>query len=99
TGVPVRVRDVARVHFAPMLRQGAVTRDGRGEVVTGIVMMLIGANGREVVDAAKARLARLEPSLPEGVSIDVFYDRSELVNRTITTVATNLAEGALFVVG
>ncbi|MCB9629795.1 MAG: efflux RND transporter permease subunit [Sandaracinaceae bacterium] len=99
TGVPVRVRDVARVHFAPMLRQGAVTRDGRGEVVTGIVMMLIGANGREVVDAAKARLERLEPSLPEGVSIDIFYDRSELVNRTITTVATNLAEGALFVVG
>ncbi|MBW2462412.1 MAG: efflux RND transporter permease subunit [Deltaproteobacteria bacterium] len=59
TGVPVRVRDVARVHFAPMLRQGAVTRDARCEVVTGIVMMLIGANGREVVDAAKERLARL----------------------------------------
>ncbi len=99
TGVPVRVRDVARVHFAPMLRQGAVTRDGRGEVVTGIVMMLIGANGREVVDAAKERLERLEPSLPEGVTIDIFYDRSELVERTIRTVATNLAEGALFVVG
>ncbi|RLB54445.1 MAG: CusA/CzcA family heavy metal efflux RND transporter [Deltaproteobacteria bacterium] len=99
TGVPVRVRDVARVHFAPMLRQGAVTRDARGEVVTGIVMMLIGANGREVVDAAKERLARLEGSLPEGVVIDIFYDRSELVERTIRTVATNLAEGALFVVG
>ncbi len=98
-GVPVLVRDVARVHFAPMLRQGAVTRDGRGEVVTGIVMMLIGANGREVVDAAKERLERLAPSLPEGVEIDVFYDRSALVNRTIRTVATNLAEGALFVVG
>ncbi|MCA9605580.1 MAG: efflux RND transporter permease subunit [Myxococcales bacterium] len=99
TGVPVRVRDVARVQFAPMLRQGAVTRDGRGEVVTGIVMMLIGANGREVVDAAKERLERLEPSLPEGVEIEIFYDRSELVDRTIRTVATNLAEGALFVVG
>ncbi len=97
-GVPVRVRDVARVHFAPMLRQGAVTRDGRGEVVTGIVMMLIGANGREVVQAAKERLERLEPSLPEGVRVDIFYDRSELVGRTIRTVATNLAEGALFVV-
>ncbi len=97
-GVPVRVRDVARVRFAPMLRQGAVTRDGRGEVVTGIVMMLIGANGREVVDAAKARLDAIEPSLPEGVSIDVFYDRAELVDRTILTVATNLAEGALFVI-
>ncbi len=99
TGVPVRVRDVARVRFAPMLRQGAVTRDGRGEVVTGIVMMLIGANGREVVDAAKQRLERLAPSLPDGVEIEIFYDRSELVDRTIRTVATNLAEGALFVVG
>ncbi|MCA9532859.1 MAG: efflux RND transporter permease subunit, partial [Myxococcales bacterium] len=98
TGVPVRVRDVARVHFAPMLRQGAVTRDARGEVVTGVVMMLIGANGREVVEAAKERLARLAPALPEGVSVDIFYDRSELVDRTIRTVATNLAEGALIVV-
>lgn len=97
-GVPVLVRDVARVHFAPMLRQGAVTRDGRGEIVTGIVMMLIGANGREVVDAAKERLDVLGPSLPEGVSIDIFYDRGELVDRTIRTVVTNLAEGALVVI-
>jgi hypothetical protein len=57
-GVPVRVRDVARVHFAPLIRQGAVTRDGRGEVVTGIVMMLVGANGREVVEDVKARIQR-----------------------------------------
>ncbi|HKP63853.1 MAG TPA: CusA/CzcA family heavy metal efflux RND transporter [Polyangiales bacterium] len=97
-GLPVRVRDVARVQFAPMIRQGAVTRDGRGEVVTGIVMMLIGANGREVVRDVKKKLAQLEPSLPEGVSIEPFYDRAELVKRTIRTVATNLAEGALFVV-
>ncbi|HMI92309.1 MAG TPA: efflux RND transporter permease subunit, partial [Polyangiales bacterium] len=90
-GVPVRVRDLARVHFAPMIRQGAVTRDGRGEVVTGIVMMLIGANGREVVQDVKKKLARIAPSLPAGVSIEVFYDRAELVNRTIRTVATNLA--------
>jgi cobalt-zinc-cadmium resistance protein CzcA len=97
-GVPVRVRDVARVHLAPMIRQGAVTRDGRGEVVTGIVMMLIGANGREVVQQVKTKLASLEPSLPSGVRIEVFYDRAELVSRTIHTVATNLAEGALFVI-
>ncbi|MGE0321236.1 MAG: efflux RND transporter permease subunit [Polyangiaceae bacterium] len=96
-GVPVRVRDVAHVKLAPRIRHGAVTRDGRGEVVTGIVMMLIGANGREVVHDVMARLTALEPSLPEGVQIDVFYDRSELVERTIRTVATNLAEGALFV--
>ncbi len=97
-GVPVRVRDVARVHLAPMLRQGAVTRDGRGEVVTGIVMMLVGANGREVVESVKARIHEIAPSLPPGVRIDVFYDRGELVRRTIHTVAKNLAEGALFVV-
>ena len=97
-GVPVRVRDVARVHLAPLLRQGAVTRDGRGEVVTGIVMMLVGANGREVVENVKAKIAKIEPSLPKGVRIDVFYDRAVLVNRTIQTVAKNLAEGALFVI-
>ncbi|MFO0606626.1 MAG: CusA/CzcA family heavy metal efflux RND transporter [Polyangiales bacterium] len=97
-GVPLRVRDVARVHLAPMIRQGAVTRDGRGEVVSGIVMMLVGANGREVVENVKQRIRRIGPSLPPGVRLDVFYDRSELVNRTIRTVAKNLAEGALFVV-
>ena len=97
-GIPIRVRDVARVHLAPMLRQGAVTRDGRGEAVTGIVMMLVGANGREVVQAVNERLDELRPSLPDGMTIEVFYDRAELVDRTIGTVATNLAEGALFVI-
>lgn len=98
-GVPIRVRDVARVHFAPQLRQGAVTRDARGEIVTGIVMMLVGENGREVVENVKSKLAQISPSLPPGVEIDVFYDRAELVNRTIQTVAKNLAAGALFVIG
>jgi cobalt-zinc-cadmium resistance protein CzcA len=98
-GVPVHVRDVARVQLAPLIRQGAVTRDGRGEVVTGIVMMLVGANGREVVETVGAKIDQIAGSLPEGVTIDVFYDRAALVDRTIRTVATNLAEGALFVVG
>jgi len=98
-GVPVRVRDVARVNIAPLIRHGAVTRDGRGEAVTGIVMMLIGANGRKVVEDVKAKVAQISPSLPEGVFIDTFYDRSELVNRTIRTVAENLIFGALLVVG
>lgn len=97
-GVPVRVRDVGRVHLAPLIRQGAVTRDGRGEVVTGIVMMLVGANGREVVENVKAKIAQIAPSLPPGVRIEPFYDRADLVNRTIHTVAKNLAEGALFVI-
>ena len=96
-GVPVRVRDVARVHLAPLIRQGAVTRDGRGEVVTGIVMMLVGENSRQVVAGVKAKIAQLQPSLPPGVHIDTFYDRSQLVDRTISTVGKNLAEGALFV--
>lgn len=98
-GQPVRVRDVARMHLAPQIRQGAVTRDARGEVVTGIVMMLVGANGRQVVEDVKAKIAQIAPSLPPGVRFDVFYDRAALVDRTIKTVATNLAEGALFVVG
>ena len=72
-------------HLAPMIRQGAVTRDGRGEVVTGIVMMLVGANGREVVESVKASIDRHPPSLPPGVRLDVFYDRADLVNRTIHT--------------
>jgi heavy metal efflux system protein len=97
-GVPLRVRDVARVHFAPVIRQGAATRDGRGEVVTGTVMMLVGANGRTVVGDVKAKVRQIAPSLPAGVRIDAFYDRAELVNRTIRTVAKNLAEGALFVI-
>ena len=91
-GVPVRVRDVGRVHLAPLIRQGAVTRDGRGEVVTGIVMMLVGANGREVVENVKAKIAQIAPSLPPGVRIEAFYDRADLVNRTIHTVAKNLEE-------
>ena len=98
-GVPLRVRDVARVQLAPFLRQGAVTRDARGEIVTGTVLMLASANGREVVTRVRDKLKEIEPALPPGVSIDVFYDRAELVTRTIRTVATNLGEGALFVVG
>ena len=98
-GVAVRVKDLAEVAVGPMLRQGAVTRDGRGEIVAGIVMMLIGANGREVVDHVKDKLAEIAPSLPAGVTIEPFYDRADLVARTIETVAKNLAEGALFVIG
>ncbi|MCC6622254.1 MAG: efflux RND transporter permease subunit [Deltaproteobacteria bacterium] len=98
-GVAVRVADIGTVAVGPMLRQGAVTRDGRGEIVSGIVMMLLGENGREVVHGVKDKLAEIAPSLPDGVTIQPFYDRAELVMRTIETVAFNLAEGALFVVG
>jgi heavy metal efflux system protein len=97
-GVPLRVRDVAHVRVAPFLRQGAVTRDARGEIVTGTVLMLASANGREVVERVRTKLDEIAPALPPGVHVEAFYDRAELVSRTIRTVATNLGEGALFVV-
>ncbi|QDT43234.1 Cobalt-zinc-cadmium resistance protein CzcA [Gimesia alba] len=95
---PILVRDVANVEVAPMTRQGAVTRDGRGEAVTGLVMMLIGENSREVVAASKARLAEIQKTLPNGVTIEITYDRSSLISRTLRTVLTNLVEGGILVI-
>ena len=96
-GVPIRVRDVADVGEGPELRNGAATQNGR-EVVLGTVFMLIGANSREVSRAAAAKLAVASKSLPPGVSANPVYDRTTLVDRTIKTVARNLAEGALLVI-
>jgi len=98
-GTPVYVRQVADLRFAPMVRQGAVTRDGRGEIVSGIVLMLLGANSREVTNAVKAALDEMAPDLARlGVSVDPFYDRTDLVRKTIRTVAKNLIEGGLLVI-
>jgi len=97
-GTPIRVRHVAQVRPGHVVRQGAVTRDGRGEVTTGIVMMLLGASSRDVVTRVKAKIHELQRSLPPGVRVDVFYDRTELIDRTIRTVATNLVEGGALVV-
>ena len=97
-GTPVYVRDIGDVKFAPMLRQGAVTRDAEGEAVIGITMMLIGENARIVVDRVKDRLAEIEASLPPGVYIDTFYDRTNLIRRTIDTVVENISTGAILVV-
>ena len=83
------MKDVGRVEFAPMIRQGAVTRDGRGEAVVGIVMMLMGENSRVVAQAVDEKIEQIKKFLPEGVTIDTFYDRTDLVNDTIRTVATN----------
>lgn len=97
-GTPVYLRQVAEVRFAPMVRQGAVTRDGRGEIVSGIVMMLLGANSRQVTNDVKLALTDMGPALGRlGVTIDPFYDRTELVSKTIQTVAKNLLEGGLLV--
>ena len=98
TGTPVYMDNLGTVEFAPMIRQGAVTRDGRGEAVVGIVMMLMGANSRTVAEDVHARVEEIQRSLPEGVTIDTFYNRTELVQRTIRTVAMNLLEGGILVV-
>lgn len=97
-GIPVFVRDVATVVTGAVVRQGAVTADGEGEIVCGITLMLKGANSRTVVEDVKSRVEQVKKSLPKGVSLIPFYDRTELVNRTLRTVITNLVEGALIVI-
>ncbi|MBO0360514.1 CusA/CzcA family heavy metal efflux RND transporter [Hymenobacter sp. BT186] len=97
-GLPVLVRDVADVRLGSAVRYGAMTRNAEGEVTGGIVLMLKGANANEVIKAVKERMVTVEKSLPEGVTIDVYLDRSDLVGRAIHTVSKNLLEGALIVI-
>ncbi|TDH60522.1 efflux RND transporter permease subunit [Dankookia rubra] len=97
-GVPLYVRDIARVAPAPRPRLGAVTRDGRGEVVVGVALMLLGENTREVGERVRAAVGTIGQSLPPGVVIAPYYDRADLISRTIHTVAKNLVEGAVLVV-
>lgn len=97
-GRPVYVRDLATVTIGRQLRQGAVTQDGNGEVVTGIVMMLRGGNGREVIADINDRIEDVNKSLPENVYIEKFYDQADLVERTTDTITINLLEGGFFVI-
>ena len=97
-GAPVLVRDVATVRLGHAPRYGAMTRNGEGEVVGGIVMMLKGQNANTVVAAVKERLKSIEEGLPEGLTIEPFLDRTALVGRAIATVEKNLLEGALIVI-
>ncbi|HKQ70661.1 MAG TPA: CusA/CzcA family heavy metal efflux RND transporter, partial [Polyangiaceae bacterium] len=97
-GVPVRVGMLAEVDTGGALRQGAMTRDGRGEIVGGSVLMLKGENSRDVVAAVKEAIVELGPKLPQGVVIEPYYDRAEFINRVLKTVAKNLSEGAVLVV-
>ena len=96
-GVPIRVRDLANVADGEELRTGAATQNGH-EVVLGSVVMLVGSNSRDVSQAAAAKLQEAAKSLPKGVTATPVYDRTSLVDRTITTVAKNLIEGALLVI-
>lgn len=102
-GIPVLMRDVASVQFGSAIRYGAMTRttpEGESsEAVGGIVMMLKGENSSKVIATVKERITQIEASLPEGIEIVPFLDRTKLVKSAIQTVATNLAEGALIVVG
>jgi cobalt-zinc-cadmium resistance protein CzcA len=95
-GASVLVRDVARIHDGSVPRQGATLRDGKGETVSGMAIMLKGENGRNVIDRVKARLAA--QSLPPGVRIVPFYDQSEVINGTMRTVGRNLLEAGALVI-
>jgi cobalt-zinc-cadmium resistance protein CzcA len=96
---PVRLRDVADVQIGSLTRYGAVTQDGQGETVQGLVLGLRGANAREVVEGVRARLDDLAPTLPEDVEIRIFYDRGALVDRAIGTVGIALGSAIVLVIG
>ncbi|WP_299183375.1 CusA/CzcA family heavy metal efflux RND transporter [uncultured Aquimarina sp.] len=96
--IPVTIGDIAKVQFGSAIRYGALTQDGEGEVVGGLVMMLKGANSNDVINNVKERMEQIQNSLPEGVVIEPLLDRSKLIGETTSTVATNLIEGALIVI-
>jgi cobalt-zinc-cadmium resistance protein CzcA len=96
-GVPITIATVGDVAFGARLRRGAASMDGKGEVVVGVTLMLMGENARTVTASVKNKIAAILPSLPKGTSIEAFYDRSALVDRTVATVGRNLLEGAALV--
>ncbi len=97
-GSPVLIRNVATVNLGSAVRYGATTHNGQGEVVSGIAMMLKGENSASVIANIKDRIAEIRETLPEGVTIEPFLDRTELIDRAIGTVTKNLIEGALIVI-
>lgn len=97
-GRVVTLSEIAEVKLGGKIRQGAVTRDGRGDIVAGIVMMLVDENSRAVTTRVDKKIQEIQKSLPPGVQIETFYNRTELVDATIQTVAKNLIEGALLVI-
>lgn len=94
---PLYINDIGKVTFGKASRFGAITGNGEGEKVLGQVMMLKGANSKKVIDAVKARVDKIQPSLPEGVYVNPFLERSDLINRTTTTIAENLILGFIIV--
>ncbi len=98
SGIPIVISDVAKVQIGNAIRYGATTRNGEGEVVSAIVMMLKGANSAEVIENVKNKINTIRKTLPEGVLIEPFLDRTKLVKNAMSTVTTNLVEGALIVI-
>ena len=96
-GVPVRVADVAQVRVSSLTRYGGVSKDGKGETVEGLVLGLKGANAQQVVAQVKHRLKEIAPTLPKGVTVEIFYDRSSLVERAVGTVSRALLEAVVLV--
>lgn len=97
-GVPISIKDIAKVRYGKAVRYGALTKDGQGEAVGGIIMMLKDANSNQVIKNVRDRIEQIQESLPRGVSIEPFLDRSELIQQTTGTIKTNLVEGALIVI-
>jgi cobalt-zinc-cadmium resistance protein CzcA len=97
-GAPVFLRDVAEVRIGPETRQGAVTRDGKGEAVAGMTIMLKDQNSKLVVEAVKKAIPKIQAGLPKGVKIAAFYDRTELIQACIRTVGNALWQGGLLVI-
>ncbi len=97
-GASVRIADIATVQLGALPRNGAVTKDGKGEVVSGMVLKLQGADSRKVIAAVKERMKEVEAALPPNVTVTPFYDQTELVSRTTTTIVKNLVEGGLLVI-
>ena len=96
--IPILIKDVATVQYGTAIKYGSVTKDGKGQAVGGMIMMLKGGNSNEVISRVKERIIEIEKSLPEGIAIVPFLDRSDLIKRTTSTVTTNLLEGGLIVI-
>lgn len=96
--LPILVKDIAKVKIDAMYRNGAVTQNGQSEAVQGLVIALRGANAKEVISGIEAKLDELQPALPEGIHINVFYNRADLVNKAVNTVSKALVEAIVLVV-
>lgn len=97
-GTPILIKNIGTVQYGKAIRYGAMTYNGEGEVAGAVVMMMKGANSNQVIEKVKTRIAEIEKTLPEGVKLEPFLDRTKMVNNAIGTVSQNLIEGALIVI-